>query len=312
MKVYAGKKLFPSPELPIPGEIKRGLNTRFVGKQIHFFVRIDSTNIAARKLAELGANEGTVVIADSQSKGKGRMGRSWQSPPGNLYTSIILRPQISSSSAPQVTLMAAVATAKAIAKTIGANPVRSSPRKRFTPMDIGARVLRGSSQRQIRQRWIANGVNVGIKWPNDILIHGKKVAGILTEMDCEGSTLNFIILGIGVNINAPLKLFPRELLSSITSLREEAGGNISLTQFTRCLYQEIERYYNLWMAKGFSGIGNEYTKLSLLQGKLVQISSFEKITSGEVQGIDEKGALLLRLSNGRVERIMTGNVTLRV
>ncbi len=274
MKVGARHKLTASPETAIPKEIKQGLATRSVGKQIHFFARIDSTNIAARKLAELGAKEGTVVIAGSQSKGKGRMGRLWQSPPGNLHTSIILRPQIPPTSAPQVTLMAAVATAKVIARTIEANPE--------------------------------------VKWPNDILIHGKKVAGILTEMDCQGNTLNFIILGIGVNINAPLKFFPRELLSSITSLGYETGGDVSLPQFTRCLYQEIERYYDLWMAKGFRRIRNEYTKLSLLPGKPVQISSFKKITSGEVQGIDEEGALLLRLSNGRVERIVAGEVTIRL
>ena len=274
MKVGARHKLTAFPETAIPVEIKQGLTTRSVGKQIHFFARIDSTNIAARKLAELGAKEGTVVIADSQSKGKGRMGRLWQSPPGNLHTSIILRPQIPPPSAPQVTLMAAVATAKVIARTIEANPE--------------------------------------VKWPNDILIHGKKVAGILTEMDCQGNTLNFIILGIGVNINAPLKFFPRELLSSITSLGYETGGDVSLPQFTRCLYQEIERYYDLWMAKGFRRIRNEYTKLSLLPGKPVQISSFKKITSGEVQGIDEEGALLLRLSNGRVERIVAGDVTIRL
>ncbi len=274
MKVGARHKLTASPETAIPGEIKQGLTTRSVGKQIHFFARIDSTNIAARKLAELGAKEGTVVIADSQSKGKGRMGRLWQSPPGNLHTSIILRPQIPPTSAPQVTLMAAVATAKVIARTIEVNPE--------------------------------------VKWPNDILIHGKKVAGILTEMDCQGNTLNFIILGIGVNINAPLKFFPRELLSSITSLGYETGGDVSLPQFTRCLYQEIERYYDLWMAKGFRRIRNEYTKLSLLPGKPVQISSFKKITSGEVQGIDEEGALLLLLSNGRVERIVAGDVTIRL
>lgn len=273
MKVNAGNDIITYPELAIPREIKRRLNTRFIGKQIHFFGRIDSTNIAARKLAELGANEGTVVLAESQSKGKGRMGRLWQSPPGNLYTSIVLRPQISPSSAPQVTLMAALATAKAIDKTI---PVK-----------------------------------VGVKWPNDILIHGKKVAGILTEMDCEGGNLNFIVLGIGVNINAPLNLFPRELLNSITTLREEAVENISLAQFTRCLYQEIERYYDLWMAKGFSWIGNEYTKLLLLKGKVVRIFSFDQVTSGEVQGIDEKGGLLLRLSDSRVESITAGDVTLK-
>lgn len=274
MKVGVGYKLIASPELPIPGEIKRGLTTRSVGKQIHFFARINSTNIAARKLAELGAKEGTVVIADSQSKGKGRMGRLWQSPSGNLHTSIIFRPQIPPSSAPQVTLIAAVATAKAIAKTIEVNPE--------------------------------------VKWPNDVLIHGKKVAGILTETDCQGNTLNFIILGIGVNINASLKFFPRELLNSITSLGYEAGGDVSLPQFTRCLYQEVERYYDLWIAQGFSRIRNEYTKLFLLPGKLVQISFLEKITTGEVQGIDERGALLLRLPNGRVERIVAGDVTTRL
>jgi BirA family biotin operon repressor/biotin-[acetyl-CoA-carboxylase] ligase len=273
LKVNAGNETVPFPELAIPKEIQRGLTTRFVGTQIHFFGRIDSTNIAARKLAELGANEGTVVLAESQSKGKGRMGRLWQSPPGNLYTSIVLRPQIPPSSAPQVTLMAALATAKAIDKTI---PLK-----------------------------------VGVKWPNDILIHSKKVAGILTELDCEGDTLNFIVLGIGVNINAPLNLFPRELLDSITTLREEAGGNISLAQFTRCLYQEIERYYDLWMAKGFGWISKEYTQLLILQGKMVRISSFDMVTSGEVQGIDEKGSLLLRLSNSRVESFTAGDVTLK-
>ena len=236
-------------------------------------MRLDSTNITAHKMAELGADEGTVVIAYSQSKGKGRMKRSWQSPPGNLYNSVILKPQISPTSSAQITLIAAVATAEAIGKTTG--------------------------------------IKVQVKWPNDVLIHDKKVAGILTEMECQGNTVNFIILGIGVNINAPLNLFPRELHGSITSLREEAGDYVSFTDFSRCLYQEIEGYYDLWMTEGFSRIRNEYNKFFLLPEESVQISSGEKTMSGKIQGIDDKGALLLHLSNGNIERIIAGDVTTR-
>ncbi|MCS6927435.1 MAG: biotin--[acetyl-CoA-carboxylase] ligase, partial [Candidatus Binatia bacterium] len=157
------------------------LRTRFLGRPLHIFPTLDSTNTYAARLARDGAPEGTVVIADMQTGGKGRLGRTWVSPPHvNLYLSVILRPPVSIAAAPSLNLLAGVAVAETIASVCGLRP--------------------------------------SIKWPNDVLVNDKKVCGILAEMQVSASTLCAVILGIGVNINAPLSAFPEELRDKASSL----------------------------------------------------------------------------------------------
>ena len=182
----SGYRLIQSPDLLTPSEIKPILKTKWMGKTIHHFQTIDSTNSKAYQLALNGAGEGEVVISESQEKGRGRLGRQWFSPPFlNLYLSVILRPKIPPHQAPLITLMAAVATADAIRRFSGLLPL--------------------------------------IKWPNDILLRDRKVAGLLNEIHSEMDRIHFVILGIGVNLNMDEKKFLKETLSVATSLKIEMG-----------------------------------------------------------------------------------------
>ena len=186
------------------------LTTKSFGKPLHFFPSIDSTNTYAARLAREGAAEGGVVIADEQTGGNVRLGRSWVSPPGlNLYMSLILRPAVSTATVPQVGLLAAVAVADAIEDVCPLIPA--------------------------------------IKWPNDILIDGKKVCGILAEMQTEAGLLKAVVLGIGVNVNAPLSAFPEELRDKASSLFLLGGRAIDRSAFTAAVLTHLEKLYILWL-----------------------------------------------------------------
>ncbi len=255
--------------------------TRLLGRPLHFFDTIDSTNTSAARLAREDAAEGTVVIADAQSGGKGRLGRSWVSPPGvNLYLSVILRPRKSTSAAPQLSLLASVAVAEAIVQQTQLSPV--------------------------------------IKWPNDVLVAGKKVCGILTEMQANGSHLRSVIVGIGVNINAPLAAFPEELQDKASSLLLMCGEPVDRAAFTVSLLTHLEKLYVLWLEKGFPVVGAAWEGYaSELLGKSITVTAPEGIISGTVRGIDRDGALLVESvspegqarSSPRVQRILAGDVT---
>jgi BirA family biotin operon repressor/biotin-[acetyl-CoA-carboxylase] ligase len=168
-----GYRLIKTPNLLLPYEVKKGLKTKFMGKDIHYFKEVDSTNDVAKYLAENGAEEGTVVVAEIQNRGKGRRGKTWISPPGGVWMSIILRPDIPTSKAPQLTLVTGVAVAETLKKELK--------------------------------------LDVGIKWPNDILIGNKKVCGILTEVNASVNKVNYVIVGIGIDMNVDVPLFPPEL-----------------------------------------------------------------------------------------------------
>ena len=255
--------------------------TRLLGRPLHFFDTIDSTNTSAARLAREDAAEGTVVIADAQSGGKGRLGRSWVSPPGvNLYLSVILRPRKSTSAAPQLSLLASVAVAEAIVQQTQLSPV--------------------------------------IKWPNDVLVAGKKVCGILTEMQANGSHLRSVIVGIGVNINAPLVAFPEELQDKASSLLLMCGEPVDRAAFAVSLLTHLEKLYVLWLEKGFPVVGAAWEGYaSELLGKSITVTAPEGIISGTVRGIDRDGALLVESvspegqarSSPRVQRILAGDVT---
>ena len=255
--------------------------TRLLGRRLHFFDSIDSTNAAAAGLAGKDAAEGTVVIADAQTGGKGRLGRSWVSPPGvNLYLSVILRPQKPASAVPPLSLLAAVAVAEAIVQ-----------QTRLAP---------------------------SIKWPNDVLVSGKKVCGILTEMQATGPRLRSVVVGIGVNINAPLAAFPEELQERASSLFLLRGEPVDRAVFTVSLLTHLEKLYRLWLEKGFPAIGAAWEGYaSELLGKSITVTAPEGIISGTARGLDRDGALLVEtvIPEGqgtqphRVRRILAGEVT---
>ena len=252
-------------------EISSNLKTSFIGKDISFYKDTGSTNDAARAFAIKGAREGFAVVADSQTKGKGRLGRSWESPAGvNIYTSIVLRPSIMPLFAPQLTLVSAVAVAEAISKYSQKTPE--------------------------------------VKWPNDILINSKKVAGILTEMNSETDRINFVIIGIGVNINMTRKMFPEELRPIATSLKEEIGKEISRIDFIQTLYLNLETWYKRYLKHGFEPIRKAWTGYFNMAGKVVKVRQMDKAIEGVAMGIDDNGVLLLREKSGNITRIISGDV----
>ena len=254
--------------------LSRLLATHSFGKPLHFFSTIDSTNTYAVRLARKGATEGTTVIADEQSGGKGRLGRTWVSPPGvNLYLSLILRPPVATGTAPQVNLLAAVAVADAIVQV-----------SRLTPT---------------------------IKWPNDVLIDGKKVCGILAEMQTEAGMLHSLVLGIGVNVNAPLSAFPPELHDKASSLCLIAGRLIDRAAFTAALLTHLEKLYVLWIEKGFPALQPAWERYAAgLIGKQITVAAPEGTIAGTVLGLDKDGALLLQPDDGGTpRRVLAGDVT---
>ncbi len=262
-----GYRLLPFP-VPFNGiEVRSGLKRGIIGRNLFFFPTLDSTNTKASRLAAGGADEGTVVIADGQSDGKGRLGRKWHSPPGvNLYTSIILKPDIPPQQAQTLTLMAAVAVAEAVEAY---SPVRPT-----------------------------------VKWPNDILIESKKAAGILTEMNSETDRVNFVVLGIGVNLNMNL---PDELLHTATSIKEKTGREVSRAEFAQRLFSSIEKWYKVFLAEGFEPVSSVWRTYFDREGKHINVRGSREV-EGICMGIDSQGSLLVRLGSGQVERVISGEL----
>ena len=258
-------------------EISSNLKTSFVGRELSFHKELNSTNDTARELASKGAKEGFAVVADSQTKGKGRLGRSWESPAGvNIYTSIVLRPSIMPLFAPQLTLVAAVAMAETISKFLN----------------------NGSGYKP----------EPTVKWPNDILINSKKTAGILTEMSSEIDRINFVVIGIGVNVNMTKKIFPEQLRQIATSLKEEADKEISRIDFIQTLYLNLETWYKRYLKHGFEPIRRAWTGYFTMAGRVVKVRQMDKAIVGVAMGIDDNGVLLLREKSGNITRIISGDV----
>ncbi len=265
------------PEQDFVITVGNRLKTRLIGKPLHFFDAIDSTNTYAMQLAREGAAEGTVVVADAQSGGKGRLGRTWVSPAGvNLYCSTILRPSVPAALAPQMNLVAAVAVAEAIVEVCGITPT--------------------------------------IKWPNDVLVKGKKVCGILSEMQTDqarADTLKAIIVGIGVNLNTRRDAFPEELREKASSLLLITGEPVERGVFAASLLTHLEQSYLLWVQEGFTVLRSAWERYaSDLIGKQIAVAAPEGALSGTVLGLDTDGALLIReQSTNAPRRIVAGDVT---
>jgi BirA family biotin operon repressor/biotin-[acetyl-CoA-carboxylase] ligase len=251
-----GYRLDAYPDILLPAVIETGLNTLRVGHCIEYHESIDSTNLRAQLLAEQGAPEGSVVLADSQTAGRGRMGRRWSSPCGvNVYTSIILRPALALSEATQLTFLAAVAVARALEKSCA--------------------------------------VRVQVKWPNDILLNGKKIAGLLNELSAETEGIHHVVLGIGVNLNMERAQFPVDLRYPATSILLESGRRVDRNHFVRTLFQETDSLYTLLQERGFTPVRLAWESLFDLVGAEVEVDTGATPVRGSVQGIAADGALLL-------------------
>ncbi|MBW2595613.1 MAG: biotin--[acetyl-CoA-carboxylase] ligase [Deltaproteobacteria bacterium] len=241
-----------------------------IGSRIHFLDEIDSTNNHAVSLAANGAGEGEVVIADCQTAGRGRLrDRVWHSPPGrNLYTSIILRPDIQPAYAQGLTLVAGVAVAELISAYC----------------------------------------SVALKWPNDILAGGRKISGILTEMKIMGRDVDFVVVGIGININMEADDFQEELLGISTSLKEQTSESVSRLELTANLYRLFEKWYRIFIDEGFLPVRDRWMEYSDIIGKTIEVTDRGAVQRGTCRGIDSKGVLLLIDEKNRTRHVLSGDV----
>ena len=273
-KPASGYWLIAVPTHPTPWEIQAALGTEQIGKKVHALPQAASTNEVAFRLALNGAEEGEVVLAESQTKGKGRMGRKWESPAGlNIYLSIILRPRIVPGKTPLITLMAAVACAEAIDEVTGLTPA--------------------------------------IKWPNDLFIERKKLGGILTEADMELDRINFVVVGIGINVNMTRAAFPPSIKDTATSLQEALGREISRIALIQAMLRHLEQWYKrLGQGRG-EAIRRRWKELALVQGQEIEVTSLGGVVRGTALDIDEDGALLVQTHSNTIKRVVAGDVTLR-
>jgi len=247
-----GYRLVSYPDLLLPYEFPD------LEQRIHYFQEIGSTMDAARELARKGAGDGTIVIAEAQAHGRGRLSREWLSPKGGIYFTLILRPSISPAYAPRINLMASVAVATTIRKLFG--------------------------------------LNAELKWPNDVLIEGRKVCGILAEMD----VVNFVNVGIGINANTSIPQFEK----TVTSLKDALGREISRKEFLSVVLVELARWQALLME---GALLDEWKKLSGTLNKYVRILSPGEVIVGRAIDIDTTGALIIRKRNGSLKKALAGD-----
>ncbi len=264
---HLGYRLISSPDRLFAFEVSRGLNTKFIGRKIYYFDVLTSTMNAAMQLGIKSAPEGALVLAESQTKGKGRLGRSWFSPKyKGIYLSLLLKPEILPASASILTLLAAVSICQAI--------------KEIT------------------------GLDAEIKWPNDILIGHKKLGGILTELSAEMDKINFVIIGIGLNVNNDKKT----LVSAATSLKEQKKENINRISLLQEILRKIEANYLLFREKGAQPIIEKWREYSITLGRRVKVYCHKEHIEGEALDIDRDGGLLVRKDSGLTAKVMARNV----
>lgn len=262
------------PEPLLPDRVDSALTTRTLGRTIEYVPEIDSTNVRARDLAEAGATEGTLVLAEHQTRGRGRMGRSWVSPFGeNLLFSLILRPALPPVQAFSLVMVASLSLCRAIRSVTGCE--------------------------------------ARIKWPNDVYLNRKKVAGILAEFAADSDRLSYVIVGVGVNVN----WFPPDLPAGsqpATSLREEAGCRVSRMDLLAAFLKQAEVLCFPDGERDVQALRREWELLSLVQDQPVRLETGQESWTGIARGIDEQGALIVRLDSGEVRRFVTGDVHLRL
>lgn len=267
-----GYRLVERPDILNYEEIKDLLSTNYIGRNLEYFETIGSTNDYIKKAAENFRGEGLVVIAEEQTSGKGRMGRRWVTKKGDaLAMSILLRPDISPYTAPSITPVLAVSIVKALNNLTG--------------------------------------YNLGIKWPNDIVLNSKKLCGILTEMNAEMDRVNYIVIGCGMNINQ--EAFDDEISGVATSLRQYGNKSFDRKEIAAEVLNEFEKAYELFKREGIAPFIEDLKKYSVLIGKRVKISGIGESFEAEAVDIDRDGSLLVKLEGGEIKKVLSGDVSVR-
>jgi len=268
-----GYKLVEAPDLLLPGEVKSRLRTRWLGRELRYYKSVDSTNRIAKLFDEENLPEGSVAVSEEQTGGKGRLSRGWLSPLyKGIWFSVLLRPKFLPQEAPKCTLMAAVAIVRAIENVAG--------------------------------------IQCGIKWPNDILCGGRKLVGILTEMNAEMERIHYVVIGMGVNVNLDKEDYPEELQDVGISLKMVKGEKIDrLALFVEILGQ-LEAFYDDVCQNGFSRVFAEWRRYSVTLGQEVNVIGADRTFSGKAIDIDADGALLVE-TDGQIVKVLAGDVSIR-
>ena len=267
-----GYRLVSVPDVLSESELVSRRKTKWIGKEIFYFDTVGSTNTEAKRLAEEGHENGTYVVADQQEAGRGRRGRTWQSPAGtNIYMTLLLKPEINPNHASMITLVSALAVAKGITRVTGSL--------------------------------------AGIKWPNDIVMNGKKVCGILTEMSAQFDYVNHIVVGIGINVHS--KEFPEEIAPMATSLDLETGAALNRAELVEAVWEAFEEYYETYLlTEDLSGLVQEYDAQLVNVNQLVKVLDPKEPFEGKALGITPLGELMVDTSEGR-KLVSAGEVSVR-
>lgn len=267
-----GYKLLAEPDVIDEMRIREYLHTKWLGSTILYEPEMDSTNIQAKRLGEHDAVNGTVVVTECQTAGRGRRGKTWVSPAGNCYFSILLRPEVLVDRASIITLVSAMALAKAI--------------KQVAALDTM------------------------IKWPNDVIANGKKLCGILTESSTDLEYINYAVVGIGINTNQTD--FPEEIKDMASSIRLETGKEVNRAELLGTFLNVFETYYETFLeTEDLTKLLEEYNRLLVNRGREVKIIEKETERILTAVGIDDKGGLIVEDCNGQRETIISGEVSVR-
>lgn len=268
-----GYHIIDGPDKMTENEIRSLLATKWAGQKLFCYDEIDSTNLALRRLDDQDSVHGALIVADKQSAGRGRRGRAWESPAGsNIFMSILLKPDIMPDQAPMMTIVMAYSVAKAIRNLTG--------------------------------------LDAKIKWPNDIVLNGKKVCGILTEMSAEIDFVHYVIIGIGINVN--MESFSDELLSTATSLYIEGGKRVKRSKLIAEIFGEFEKDYEDFIKDGNLGrLKVPYNELLVNCEQEVRVLQPGKEYEGIAHGIDDEGNLLVETEDGEIHKVYAGEVSVR-
>ena len=255
-------------------KLQYGLRTKRFGRKILFSHEVGSTNDWAKELALLGAEEGTVAIAETQTAGHGRLGREWASPEGGLWFSVIFRPELESAEASKLVFAAGLAVAEVLHELYG--------------------------------------LLVETKWPNDVLVNERKVCGILSEMNTIGDEVNFVVIGVGINANFDAKeALSEELFENATSLETALGRSVQLDTLFRTVLERLEYVYELFVKEGFASVLTMWKKYATFLGCKVEVLTGTEKLVGLALDVDDDGGLTVKLENGTVKHVLVGDVSLR-
>ncbi len=255
-------------------EILKDLNTKYVGKNLYVFKEVSSTNTLAKFLSMNDVENGTVIISEKQTHAKGRSGKQWESPLGGVWMSIILNPNVDHSKLPLITLATGVAVAKTL-ESIGVE-------------------------------------NPEIKWPNDIMINGKKVCGILTEAVAKFNTIENVIIGVGIDANLDVEQFPEELREGTTTLKKELGRDGNENLLIKTFLEEFEKISEQFSHEGYEDILKEWRKRSYSIGKIVEVREpFNTYYDAYVLGLSKEGALVVEKIDGTLEKVISGECIIK-